>query len=215
MIERENPPPHTNASCPHSDDASGSSLLLEIFKNLQKYSFTNKVRFAWWGAEENGLLGSKHYTSTLEVAEANNILAYLNYDMVSKGYYGVSDNDGSAHGSVAPKGSEVIQHIYLDYFASKGLETTPAILTNGSDYASFWQYLNKPFGFLNTGTGVEQDPCYHQECDTIDNPNPETITNNAKVGLTSGDLVPATSGRMTDLSLGCCAHVINPLRRGP
>lgn len=100
--------------------------------------------------------------------------------MVSKGYFGVSDNDGRAHGSVAPKGSEVIQQIYLDHFASKGLATTPAILTNGSDYASFWN-LHKPFGFLNTGTGVAQDPCYHQECDTIDNPDPATITANAKV----------------------------------
>jgi hypothetical protein len=86
--------------------------------------------------------------------------------MVSRGYFGVSDNDGSAHGSVAPAGSEVIQKIYLEHFASKGLETTPAILTNGSDYASFWQILNKPFGFLHTGTGTEQDDCYHQACDT-------------------------------------------------
>lgn len=163
-----------------NDDASGTSLLLEMFKAVSKYKFRNKIRFAWWGAEENGLLGSEYYCENLEVDEVNNILAYLNYDMVSRGYYGVSDNDGRAHGSVAPKGSEVIQEIYLDWFASQGLETTPAILTNGSDYASFWSILNKPFGFLNTGTGVEQDDCYHQACDTIDNPDEEVITNNAK-----------------------------------
>jgi len=163
-----------------NDDASGTSLILEILKSVQKYRFKNKLRFAWWGAEENGLLGSKYYCSNLEVEDVNNILAYLNYDMVSRGYFGVSDNDGREHGSVAPSGSEVIQQIYLDWFASEGLETTAAILTNGSDYASFWQILNKPFGFLNTGTGVEQDDCYHQACDTIDNPDPETITANAK-----------------------------------
>lgn len=101
--------------------------------------------------------------------------------MVSRGYFGVSDNDGRTHGSVAPKGSEVIQQLYLDWFAAEGLETTAAILTNGSDYASFWQVLNKPFGFLNTGTGVEQDDCYHQACDTIENPDEFVITNNAKV----------------------------------
>jgi Zn-dependent M28 family amino/carboxypeptidase len=156
-------------------------LILEVLKSVQKYRFKNKLRFAWWGAEENGLLGSKYYCSNLEVEDVNNILAYLNYDMVSRGYFGVSDNDGREHGSVAPSGSEVIQQIYLDWFASEGLETTAAILTNGSDYASFWQILNKPFGFLNTGTGVEQDDCYHQACDTIDNPDPETITANAKV----------------------------------
>ena len=183
-------PASTTTVCPcatHQDSpltpspASGTSLVLEIFKAVQKYKFKNKLRFAWWGAEENGLLGSEHYCSTLEVDDVNNLLAYLNFDMVSRGYFGVSDNDGSVHGSVAPPGSEVIQKIYLDHFASKGLETTPAILTNGSDYASFWEFLNKPFGFLNTGTGVEQDDCYHQACDTIDNPDPETITANAKV----------------------------------
>lgn len=161
--------------------ASGTSLVLEIFKAVQKYRFKNKLRFAWWGAEENGLLGSRHYVANLETAEVNQILAYLNYDMVSRGYFGVSDNDGRTHGSVAPKGSEVIQQLYLDWFAAEGLETTPAILTNGSDYASFWQVLNKPFGFLNTGTGVEQDDCYHQACDTIENPDEFVITTNAKV----------------------------------
>lgn len=161
--------------------ASGSSLVLEVFKAVQKYRFKNKLRFAWWGAEENGLLGSQYYASHLPVEDVNNLLAYLNYDMVSRGYFGVSDNDGRAYGSVAPKGSEVIQQIYLDWFAAEGLVTTPAILTNGSDYASFWQVLNKPFGFLNTGTGVAQDDCYHQSCDTIENPDPETITANAKV----------------------------------
>ncbi|KAH6680080.1 aminopeptidase Y [Plectosphaerella plurivora] len=163
-----------------NDDGSGTSLILEVFKNLQKFRFRNKVRFAWWGAEENGLLGSKYYASHLPTADIDNLLTYLNYDMVSKGYWGVSDNDGRAHGSVAPPGSEVIQNIYHEFFEGLGLEVTPAVLTNGSDYASFWQILNKPFGFLNTGTGVAQDPCYHQACDTIENPDANTITINAK-----------------------------------
>lgn len=118
-----------------NDDGSGTALVMEIFKGLMKFRHANRVRFAWWGAEENGLLGSEYYCKHLGVEEANRVLAYLNYDMVSRGYYGVSDNDGSEHGSVAPKGSEVIEQIYLNWFASQGLTTTPAILTNGSDYA--------------------------------------------------------------------------------
>jgi len=36
-----------------NDDGSGSSGLLEILRSFSKYSgFKNKVRFAWWGAEE-------------------------------------------------------------------------------------------------------------------------------------------------------------------
>jgi Zn-dependent M28 family amino/carboxypeptidase len=125
-------------------------------------------------------LGSKFYTSNLAIKDVNDLLVYLNFDMVAKGFFGVADTDGSSHGSKAPKGSEVTEKIFVDYFTSKGIEVTPAVLTNGSDYASFWQTLNKPFGFLHTGTAVEQDPCYHQACDTIDNPDSKTLTVNAK-----------------------------------
>lgn len=163
-----------------NDDGSGTSLLLELFTAATKYRTTNKVRFAWWGAEENGLLGSRYYTSNLSAKEADSILAYLNFDMVGKGFIGVGDADGSTHGSVGPPGSEVIERIYHEHFTKQGIEVTPAVVTNGSDYASFWQVLNKPFGFLHTGTGVAQDPCYHQACDTIDNPDPKTLTINAK-----------------------------------
>ncbi|KAK0614765.1 hypothetical protein B0T14DRAFT_593379 [Immersiella caudata] len=163
-----------------NDDGSGTSLLLELFKASRRYKAKNKIRFAWWGAEENGLLGSKHYCSNLDATEANSILAYLNFDMVSRGYIGVGDGDGSSHGSVAPPGSDVIERIYIDHFESQGITVTPAILTNGSDYASFWKILNKPFGYLHTGTGAAQDPCYHRACDSIDNANPETITINAR-----------------------------------
>lgn len=163
-----------------NDDGSGTSLLLTVSKALAKYQHRNKVRFAWWGAEEMGLLGSEYYCSNLAPEEVDSILAYLNFDMVAKGYFGIGDGDGSEHGSVAPAGSDIMEKIYIDFFVSQGIEPTAAIITNGSDYASFWQILNKPFAYLHTGTGVEQDPCYHQFCDDINNPDPETITMNAK-----------------------------------
>lgn len=31
---------------------SGTSLILELLTGLKKYEVKNKVRFAWWGAEE-------------------------------------------------------------------------------------------------------------------------------------------------------------------
>ncbi|RBR09926.1 uncharacterized protein FIESC28_09672 [Fusarium coffeatum] len=164
-----------------NDNGSGSSLILELFIALSNYETKSKIRFAWWGAEEKGLLGSNFYTSNLAITDVNDLLVYLNFDMVAKGYFGVADTDGSSYGSKAPKGSEVTEKIFVEYFTSKGIAVTPVALTNGSDYASFWQNLNKPFGFLHTGTAVEQDPCYHQVCDTINNIDPRTLTINAKV----------------------------------
>lgn len=36
-----------------NDDGSGTAALLEIATSLMKYEgIVNKVRFAWWGAEE-------------------------------------------------------------------------------------------------------------------------------------------------------------------
>ena len=142
----------------------------------------NKVRFAWWGAEENGLLGSKAYTTSLNATAADNILAYLNFDMVARGYFGVFDGDGSTHGLAGPAGSDVIEKLFVDDMVKKGINVTAARFTGGSDYQSFVN-IGKPVGGLHTGTGVEQDPCYHQECDTIDNPDPKTLTINAKVSF--------------------------------
>ncbi|KAJ4368090.1 hypothetical protein N0V83_006445 [Neocucurbitaria cava] len=149
-----------------NDDGSGTSLILEIAKALRKFRVKNKVRFAFWGAEENGLLGSKYYTQNLNVSEANNILTYLNFDMVSRGYYGVFDGDGSTFNLTGPPGSAAIEELFIQHFIEKSVNVTAARFTGGSDYQSFMN-IGKPVGGLHTGTGVEQDPCYHQACDTI------------------------------------------------
>ncbi|CBX93668.1 hypothetical protein IAQ61_003559 [Plenodomus lingam] len=162
-----------------NDDGSGSTLILELAKALRKFRVKNKVRFAWWGAEENGLLGSKYYTQNLNVTEANNILTYLNFDMVSRGYYGVFDGDGSSFNLTGAPGSGAIEKLFVDHLTQNGINVTAARFTGGSDYQSFMN-IGKPVGGLFTGTGVEQDPCYHQACDSIDNPNPTTLTINAK-----------------------------------
>lgn len=127
-----------------------------------------------------GLLGSIWYTSHLNTTEINNLLCYLNFDMVSRGYYGVFDGDGSTHGLAGAPGSDVIESLFNKHFESVGIQTTPAVFTGGSDYAPFMSNLRKPVGGLHTGTGVAQDPCYHQKCDTYSNANGTILTANAK-----------------------------------
>ncbi|OJD34032.1 aminopeptidase y [Diplodia corticola] len=189
-----------------NDDGSGTSLILELFAALSRFDVKNKVRFAWWGAEENGLVGSRAYTASVaNTTAADDILLYLNFDMVSRGYYGVFDGDGSAHGLAGPPGSAAIEALFVDHLAAQGLNVTPAVFTGGSDYASFMDTLAKPVGGLHTGTGVAQDPCYHQECDTYDNANPTTLTVNAKaaahvlatLAINGTDLIPKTPSNAT------------------
>jgi Zn-dependent M28 family amino/carboxypeptidase len=94
--------------------------------------------------------------------------------------FGVFDGDGSTHNLTGPPGSAAIEKLFVEHFKKNGVNVTAARFTGGSDYQSFMN-IGKPVGGLHTGTGVEQDPCYHQACDTIDNPNPTTLTINAKV----------------------------------
>lgn len=66
-----------------NDDGSGTSGLLTIVNSVRKYTgLKNKIRFAWWGAEESGLVGSLYYTRNLPAEEVNKIKYYFNYDMI-------------------------------------------------------------------------------------------------------------------------------------
>ncbi|KAH7141072.1 hypothetical protein EDB81DRAFT_724465 [Dactylonectria macrodidyma] len=183
-----------------NDDGSGTSLILELAKALSNYSTKLKVRFAWWAAEENGLWGSRHYVNNLSTEEIDDLLVYLNFDMVSRGFYGVFDGTGEKIGPGGPPGSDVVEDLFVEHFTSKKLTTTPVGLTGGTDYVPFLDIIGKPVGGLFTGTGLEQDACYHQACDNITNPVPETITINAKaaahvlsvLAVDGVDLIPKT-----------------------
>lgn len=127
------------------------------------------------------MAGSIHYTSTLDATSASHILAYLNFDMVAKGVYGVFDGDGDVHGLPDAPGSDIIEKLFVDEFTSKGYEVTPMPLNRGSDYANFMDILGKPVRGLFTGAKPEQDPCYHLACDTYNNIDSTVLTVNAKV----------------------------------
>jgi Zn-dependent M28 family amino/carboxypeptidase len=146
----------------------------------------NKVRFAWWSAEEEGLIGSAYYVSQLSARDIKNIALNLNFDMVGSPNFVrfVYDGDGSGTGTAGPNGSKVIEQVFLDYFAGQGLPSEPTPFDGRSDYGPFID-VGIPAGGLFTGaegiktaeqvemyggtSGEQYDPCYHQACDTFDN----------------------------------------------
>ena len=65
-----------------NDNGSGSATILEIARQLAKFKTTNRVRFAWWGAEELNLIGSTRYVAGLSDAQKDAIALNLNLDMV-------------------------------------------------------------------------------------------------------------------------------------
>ena len=165
-----------------NDNGSGSSLILELFLAIQKYRTTNKIRFAWWGDEENGDVGSNVYCKSLYHSNAvHSILAYLNFDMVARAPHGVGYGDGNFDGKPleSPPGSDTITRLFLKSFLEQNVTVDPSYKTSGSDFRPFWMDLFKPIGYLTTR--VHDDPCYHSACDTIDNVDPEVITINTRV----------------------------------
>jgi Zn-dependent M28 family amino/carboxypeptidase len=171
-----------------NDNGSGVGAILEIAIQLAKeeIKLKNRVRFAFWGAEESGLLGSEHYVANLSETELAKIKLNLNFDMLGSPNYVrfVYDGDGSDTPAAGPPGSDVIEQVFLDYFAAQGLETDPTAFDGRSDYGPFIA-VGIPAGGLFSGAegvktpeqeavyggtaGVAYDPCYHQACDTFDN----------------------------------------------
>lgn len=135
-----------------NDDGSGSMGLLEVALQLPKWSVTNAVRFAFWSAEEFGLVGSEVYVNSLSAEEQDKIALYLNFDMIASPNFGyfIYDGDGSAFGTSGPEGSAQIEKLFEDYFEEVGLPSEPTAFTGRSDYGPFLE-VGIPSGGLFTG----------------------------------------------------------------
>jgi hypothetical protein len=84
---------HTAAGA--TDNADGSAVVLETMRILKAIGLPAKrtIRAALWGAEEEGLLGSKAYVAAHLAGDANTdardkLFAYLNLDPASGPIYG-------------------------------------------------------------------------------------------------------------------------------
>ena len=108
-----------------NDNGTGSAALLETAIQMAKVKPNNTVRFAWWGAEEEGLLGSEYYVGELSDEQADDIALYLNFDMIGSPNYifGVYDGDnssGTAHRGFIPEGSAAIEDVFEGFYDSRG-----------------------------------------------------------------------------------------------
>ena len=176
-----------NAGPGINDNGSGSAAILEVAVQMARVKPRNTVRFAWWGAEESGLVGSDHYLfETLSAEEIARIALYLNFDMIGSPNYVrmVYDGDGSSFGLAGPAGSAQIEKFFESFYTVRGLAFEATEIDFRSDYAAFFD-SGIPFGGLFTGAeeiktaaqaatyggtaGEQLDPCYHQACDTFAN----------------------------------------------
>jgi len=78
------PPQDPAAPAPGADDnASGSAGVMEIARVLKDTVGTQDLRLVLFGGEEQGLLGSKHFVSTLTSDQKSRIKSVVNMDMIA------------------------------------------------------------------------------------------------------------------------------------
>jgi Zn-dependent M28 family amino/carboxypeptidase len=181
-----------------NDNGSGAAVLLEVAEQMARVRPHNKVRFAWWGAEEAGLIGSIAYVNDLAEPEREKIALYLNFDVVGSPNYGLfifdgddSDETGSGPG---PDGSAQIEALFEQFYTDRGQSTKGTDLDGNSDYRPFME-AGIPVGGVFTGAGgvktaeeqamwggtagEQYDPCFHIACDTFDNNSNAALDLNA------------------------------------
>jgi Zn-dependent M28 family amino/carboxypeptidase len=183
-----------------NDNGSGTAALLELAQQMAKVKPVNKVRFAFWGAEESGLLGSTAYVADRTPEQLDDITLYLNFDMVGSPnhvffVYDGDNSDGVGAGP-GPAGSAEIEKTFEAFYSSRGIPFKGTDFSGRSDYGPFIAAgVDIPSGGLFTGAegvksaaeadlwggtaGQQYDPCYHLACDTYANNNDDALDVNA------------------------------------
>ena len=183
-----------------NDNGSGSAALIEVAEQMAKVNPRNKVRFAWWGAEESGLIGSTQYVAGLSQAERDRIALYLNFDMVGSPNHVFfiydGDNSDGVGAPAGPAGSAEIEKTFEAFFNMRGIPFKGTDFSGRSDYGPFIApAVGIPSGGLFTGAegiktaaevalwggtaGQQYDPCYHLACDTYANNNDTALDVNS------------------------------------
>jgi Zn-dependent M28 family amino/carboxypeptidase len=185
-----------------NDNGSGSAVILETAEQLAGTRPRNRLRFVWWGAEELGLLGSRHYVDALSASARRHHALYLNLDMVGSANFVPFVYDGDAasagNGVRVPAGSAAIERVLTRYFASRRLPYRQTGIGAASDHFPFAQ-AGIPVGGLFTGAdgrkssdeakafggraGQPYDPCYHRPCDRLTNVSGAALTRMAAAAL--------------------------------
>jgi len=178
-----------------NDNGSGSAVVLEAALRLAEgpAQARSGVRFAFWGAEERGLIGSRRHVGALSEEVRRHIALYINLDMVGSPNFGrfVQGSAATGDGLVA-----VVRRELLADFREHNLSVEERAAGRfGSDDAPFSQKGIPTVGLYSGAGGPKSeaqansfggtagrpyDPCYHQACDTVENINREVLDENTR-----------------------------------
>ncbi|MBY4129644.1 M28 family peptidase [Rhodococcus fascians] len=181
-----------------NDNGTGTAAVLETALQMGSApDVTNAVRFAFWGAEENGLVGSTKYVEGLSDDDKRNIALYLNFDMIGShnaGYLAYDGDDSDKVGEPAgPPGSDAIERTFVERLADEDIAVDGTDFDGRSDYGPFIE-VGIPAGGVFSGADenktAEQaekwggtadqtfDENYHTDQDTLANVDRAALAKN-------------------------------------
>jgi hypothetical protein len=151
-----------------NDDGSGTVLTLELARVLTKLPKPEAtIRFALWGSEEQGLIGSRYHVAQLPQAERDRIRGVFQNDMVGTSWspatrYWLLSFTGTANATT--------DHVAA---AAKRLgydpQISPVTQRGASDHQSFQEVgiASANFSWRGEATPALLEPPYHSPEDTI------------------------------------------------
>ncbi|OZD83749.1 amidohydrolase [Rhodococcus sp. 05-339-2] len=181
-----------------NDNGTGTAAVLETALQMGGApEITNAVRFAFWGAEENGLVGSTKYVEGLSDEDKRNIALYLNFDMIGShnaGYLAYDGDDSDQVGEPAgPAGSDAIERTFVERLAEEGVAVDGTDFDGRSDYGPFIE-VGIPAGGVFSGADENKtaaqaekwggtadqtfDENYHTDQDTLANVDRAALAKN-------------------------------------
>ncbi|MDP1417569.1 M28 family peptidase [Peribacillus simplex] len=155
-----------------NDDASGTSVTLELARVLKNLPTDTEIRFVTFGAEENGLLGSQHYVTNLsDDDDIKRTIANFNLDMVGSKDAGdlvILTNDGEMN---------LVTELAQASSTRLNGEPTPYGQGGRSDHVSFAEAGIPAALFIHSPS----EPWYHTPDDTIDKISKEKLQDVAEI----------------------------------
>ena len=154
-----------------NDDASGTSVTLELARVLKNLPTDTEIRFVTFGAEENGLLGSQHYVDNLSDDDIKRTIANFNLDMVGSRDAGdlvILTNDGEMN---------LVTELAQESSTRLNGEPTPYGQGGRSDHVSFAEAGIPAALFIHSPS----EPWYHTPDDTIDKISKEKLQDVAEI----------------------------------
>ncbi|WP_203590653.1 M20/M25/M40 family metallo-hydrolase [Streptomyces sp. SID13031] len=150
-----------------NDDGSGTALTLEVARVMSKYPTEATLRFAFWGSEEQGIIGSRYHVKQLTQDQRDRYRAVFQNDMVATSWdpaivYWLLSFDGLANAATSAVRASSQRLGYEPQLVGP-------VLRGSSDHQAFQEVgiAAANFSWRGESSPALLEPPYHSPEDTI------------------------------------------------